>query len=107
MFAYVPAHGKLGRVSIGILRVDFRLEACRSLKEKRQRLIGMRDRFGRNANLAVFESAQQDLLQRAQWTFVAGASGALVVEQLLAGVERDLQELVDAEVIGISREWFD
>jgi len=92
-------------VSIGSLRIDFRLEACRSLKEKRQRLAGMRDRFGRIPNLAVFESDLHDVLQRAQWTFVAAAASNDVVEQLLAGVERDVHELVDAEVIGIRREW--
>jgi uncharacterized protein len=105
MFAYVPVHGKLGRVSIGSLRIEFRLEACRSLKEKRQRLIGLRDRFGRTPNLAVFESDLHDVLHRSQWTFVAGAASATVVEQLLAAVERDIQELVDAEVIEIRREW--
>jgi hypothetical protein len=29
------------------------------------------------------------------------------VEQLLAGIERDVQELVDAEVVDIRREWLD
>jgi len=36
---------------------------------------------------------------------VAGAASAAVVEQLLAGVARDVHELVDAEVIDIRREW--
>lgn len=92
-------------MSIGSLRIDFRLEGCRSLKEKRQRLAGLRDRFGRTVNLAVFESDFPDVLQRGQWTFVAGASDPAVVERLLAGVERDVQELVDAEVLDIRREW--
>jgi len=92
-------------VSIGSLNIDFRLEGCRSLKDKRQRLSGLRERFGRTPNLAVFESDYQDVLQRAEWTFVAGAASATIVEQLLAGVERDVHELVDAEVIGMHREW--
>jgi uncharacterized protein YlxP (DUF503 family) len=94
-------------VSIGCLRVDFRLAACRSLKEKRQRLNGLRDRFGRVPNVAVFESDHHDLLQRAEWTFVAGAAHADVVERVLAGIERDLQLWVDAELIGVRREWLD
>lgn len=92
-------------MSIGSLCIEFRLEACRSLKEKRQRLAGMRDRFGRTPNMAVFESDLQDVLHRAQWTFVAAAADNDVVERLLAGVERDVHELVDAEVVGIRRAW--
>jgi len=92
-------------VSIGSLCIEFRLAGCRSLKEKRQRLAGLRDRFGRTVNLAVFESDFADVLQRAQWTFVAGAADSVVVERLLAGVERDVQELIDAEVLDIRREW--
>ena len=107
MFAQAFVYGKLGPVSIGSLRIDFRLGGCRSLKEKRQRLAGMRERFGRMPNLAVFESDHHDVLNRAQWTFVAGAASAQVAEQLLAGIERDVQELVDAEVVDIRREWLD
>jgi uncharacterized protein len=92
-------------VSIARLRIDFYLGACRSLKEKRQRLNGIRERFGRAPGVAVFESDHQNLLQRAQWTFVAGAASPDVVEQVLAGIERDVQTSVDAELIGIQREW--
>jgi uncharacterized protein YlxP (DUF503 family) len=58
-------------------------------------------------NVAVFESDHHDLLQRAEWTFVAGAAHADVVERVLAGIERDLQLWVDAELIGVRREWLD
>lgn len=93
-----------GVVSIARLTIMFRLEGCRSLKEKRQRLAGLRDRFGRNPQIAVFESESADVLDRAEWTFVAAASAASVVEQLLAGIERDVQEIVDAEVVRMVRE---
>jgi hypothetical protein len=52
----------------------------------------------------VFESESADVLDRAEWTFVAAASAASVVEQLLAGIERDVQEIVDAEVVRMVRE---
>jgi uncharacterized protein len=92
-------------VSIGLLKAEFYLGGCRSLKEKRQRLQGLRERFGRAPNVAVCESHHQDLLQRAEWTFVALSAGADVVERVLADIERDLQTLVDAEVINVHREW--
>jgi uncharacterized protein YlxP (DUF503 family) len=94
-------------VSIARLCIEFRLGGCRSLKEKRQRLAGLRERFGRTPNVAVFESDHHDVLQRAQWTFVVGAAQARVVEQVLAGIERDLRLQVDAELIDLRRTWLD
>jgi uncharacterized protein len=92
-------------VSIGVLRAEFHLGGCRSLKEKRQRLQGLRERFGRAPNVAVCESAHQELLQRAEWTFVAASAGPDVVERVLADIERNLQSSVDAELIDVRREW--
>jgi len=90
-------------MEIGVMTVEFRLAGCRSLKDKRRALSGLRDRFGRQPNLAVCESDYQNELRRAQWSFVAiGATGALV-DQTLDSVEEKL-ELVDAEIAGIERE---
>ena len=94
-------------MSIGVLRVEFYLDGCRSLKEKRQRLNGVRERFGRAHNIAVSESAHQDLLQRAEWTFVATAASRDVVDRALTDIERNLQLSVDAELINIQRAWLD
>jgi hypothetical protein len=87
------------------MRVDFYLGGCRSLKEKRQRLNGIRERFGRAHNVAVCESDHQDLLQRAQWTFVATSSSRSVVDRALTDIERNLQMSVDAELIDVARDW--
>ena len=92
-------------MNVALLRVDFYLGACRSLKDKRQRLRGIRDRFGRMAGVAVCESRHQDSLQRAQWSFVAAASSADVVEQILAEIESNLRVSVDAELVDVWREW--
>lgn len=94
-------------MSIALLRVDFYLSGCRSLKEKRQRLNGVRERYGRASNVAVSESDHQDLLQRAQWTFVATAASRDVVDRALSDIERNLQGTVDAELVAIRREWLD
>lgn len=94
-------------MGIAVLRIDFYLSGCRSLKEKRQRLNGIRERYGRSHNVAVFESDHQDLHQRAQWTFLAGSSGRDVVDRALTDIERNLQGTVDAELIDVWREWLD
>ncbi|HEX7037102.1 MAG TPA: DUF503 domain-containing protein [Pseudomonadales bacterium] len=94
-------------MSIAALRIDFYLSGCRSLKEKRQRLNGIRERFGRAHNVAVCESDHQDLLQRAQWTFIAAAASREVVDRALTDIERNIQALVDAELVNVWREWLD
>ena len=87
------------------LTIDFHLGGCRSLKEKRQRLKGLRDRFGRAVNVAVCESDHQDAHQRSQWSFIASAADVGVVERTLAEVERTIQFTVDAELVNVQREW--
>jgi len=91
-------------VNVSLLTVSFYLGGCRSLKEKRQRLRGIRERYGRPTNVAVCESAFQDSHQRAQWTFVATASSADIVERALADIIRGLQMNVDAVLVDVQRE---
>ncbi len=84
--------------------MEFHLEGCRSLKEKRKRLSGLRERLGRSSNVAVCEHAYQDSHQRAGWSFVAVAAERNVVERTLAKIERAVQENADAVVVGVERE---
>ena len=90
---------------VGLLRAGFYLHGCASLKEKRSRLSGLRDRFGKKTSLAVCESKHADELRRGEWTFVASASSDVVVQQALADVERYLSTGLDAEVVSMQREW--
>ncbi len=92
-------------MNVGLLNLQFRLAGCTSLKEKRSRLRGLKDRHGRSPNLAVCESGELDSHTRSEWSFVAAAATSKVVEQMLAEVERDVLERIDAEVVGMHREW--
>lgn len=89
---------------IGVLSLDFHLPGCASLKDKRRRLVRLREKFGRNANLAVCESDCQGSHRRARWDVLAVAGDAVVVERALADVERWVGECLDAEVVGLARE---
>lgn len=91
---------------IGLLTLDFHLEGCASLKEKRQRLSGMRDRFGRNSSLAISESDQQDNHQKSQWTCLALADSRRQTEKLLRLVEDYAQQNLDAVLYRTKREFF-
>ena len=86
------------------MTVDFHLGGCRSLKEKRQRLKGMRERFGKAPNVAVCESDYQDAHQRAQWSFVATAANGDVAERSLSEILQSIEFSVDAELIGVAQE---
>ncbi len=92
-------------MNVALLSISFHLSGCTSLKEKRSRLRGMKDRFGRQPNMAVCEAAHADSLTRSEWWFVATSSDRQVVERMLTSVERDVQDHVDAEVVHIHREW--
>jgi uncharacterized protein YlxP (DUF503 family) len=91
-------------VNVRLLTVNFYLGGCRSLKEKRQRLKGMRERFGRTFNVAVCESDYQDTHQRAQWSFIATAANGEVAERTLGDILRTIQTSVDAELIDVHQE---
>ena len=85
---------------IAVLTVGLHLEGCASLKEKRQRLVGLRDRFGRLPGVAVCESGDQDAWQRAEWSFVVVAGTRALADRQLADIERFVAESVDARVGG-------
>ena len=91
-------------MQIGVLRVSFALPGCRSLKEKRQRLGGLRERFGKQVNVAACESNFQDIHDRAEWSFVAVALTGKLIDQTLTDVEQRIIETVDATISGIERE---
>lgn len=88
---------------IGVLTVVFHLDGCRSLKERRSRLGGLRDRFGRNPRIALCESPGDDPTH-ACFTFVAVAGDRRSLDGLLGEVERDLESRVDAVVVDLVRE---
>ena len=90
---------------IAILTLRFHLEGCASLKEKRQRLAGLRDRFGRLPQVAVCESGEQDALQRAEWSFVVVAGTRALVDRQVAEIETFVAESADARVSGRELEY--
>lgn len=87
------------------MTVSLFLEGCQSLKEKRGRLAGLRDRFGRLSNLAVCECGFQDLHQRSEWVFVAVATDKTIAQRTLQKVELFIIENLDAVITEIGTEY--
>ncbi|WP_163574458.1 DUF503 domain-containing protein [Halomonas faecis] len=90
---------------IAILTVSISLPGCRSLKEKRQRMGGIHERFGRNPAVAVCESGERERLDASEWTFVVAANESQKVESLCSEIEEKLLRSVDGRLGDMTREW--
>jgi uncharacterized protein YlxP (DUF503 family) len=90
---------------MAILTLVFHLEGCHSLKDKRRRLSGIRERHGKATNLAICETEYQNSLNKAQWTFVAVANDRDIVLKTLDSLEAKLDNDLDAQIIGREFDW--
>ncbi len=90
---------------IGVMTLTFSLPGCGSLKEKRQRMGGMHERFGRNPAIAVCESGELNRHDASEWSFVVVATSKREVESLLSQTEDKVQSTVDARVMDVRREF--
>ena len=89
---------------IGVMTLIFSLPGCSSLKEKRQRMGGMHERFGRNPAVAVCESGELNRHEASEWSFVVGANSKREIESLLSQSEDKVQSTVEGRVINVTRE---
>ena len=83
---------------IGMLTLSLHLEGCTSLKEKRQRVGGLRDRFGKAPHIAVCESGDADRHDKAQWSFICIAQQKPFVERALGDIEQRVATETDAVI---------
>lgn len=91
-------------MQIVVLTMKFSLPGCRSLKEKRQRMGGMHERYGRQPAVAVCESGDRERLDASEWTFVVTGVSAQEVESLCSEIEERVQRTVEARVMDVIRE---
>lgn len=91
---------------IGILTVSVTLPGCSSLKEKRQRLGGIHERFGRSPSVAVCESGERDRHDASEWSFVVVAATRREVDSQCSQIEDKLERTIDGRVMDMNRELF-
>lgn len=89
---------------IGIMTLTFSLPGCGSLKEKRQRMGGMHERFGRNPAVAVCESGELNKHDASEWSFVVVAISQREIESLCSQIEDKIQRTVEGRVMNVTRE---
>ena len=74
-------------MTIGMLEIDLFNEQCHSLKEKRQILSSLKKRLKNKFNIAIIESADQDLWQKARLAIVSLAEGRTIVNKTFKEIE--------------------
>lgn len=92
-------------MEMALLSVEFFFDGCGSLKEKRTRMGGLRDRFGRLHNVAVTECGYQNDHRRSQWAFVVIGTDRTGVEKVLNQIQGRLEEQVDGRMVQSDVEW--
>jgi uncharacterized protein YlxP (DUF503 family) len=92
-------------MKIALLLLTFHLEGCESLKEKRARLRGIKDRFGKISNLAVSEVDYHDKHQSSQWAFLSLVSEKPLAEKMFASIQDYANSHMDALITQVTIEW--
>ena len=87
------------------IKLRFRFPGCRSLKEKRSRLRGLRDRFGKNPILAVCEASGADSHQFSEWIFLACSLERALIDNNFSQIESFVTSSLDLQVLEIERTW--
>lgn len=90
---------------IAILTFTFSLPGCSSLKEKRQHVGGLHERFGRNPAVAVCESGELNRHDASQWSFVVVGMTKREVEALCSQIEDKVQSTVEGRIMDVVREF--
>ena len=83
---------------IRLLTITLYLEGCHSLKEKRQRLAGLKSRLGRESYIAIKESQHQELTQSAEWSILVLADHLAQADQYCNDIESAILENLDARI---------
>ncbi|MDY7220369.1 DUF503 domain-containing protein [Denitrificimonas sp. JX-1] len=81
------------------------LPGCTSLKEKRQRIGGLHERFGRNPAVAVCESGELDSHDKSEWSFVVVGMTKREVTSLCSQIEDKLQRTVEGRVLDVRQQF--
>lgn len=84
---------------VGLLTLDIHLPYSHSLKEKRKRLLRIKDRLKNKYNVAFAELDFQDKWQRTRIGIVTLNSQKKIIEQMFQKITLEFQELIDGEIL--------
>lgn len=91
---------------IGLVTLEIHIPDARSLKDKRQVLRSLKDKLRAHFNVAVAELDHQDTWQRSQIGVVSIASDANHLEQSLAAVLAESENVLGRDLVSHEIEYF-
>jgi uncharacterized protein len=92
--------------AVGLLTFEIRIEHSHSLKDKRQVVKSLKDRLRSRFNVAVAETDEQEMWQRAIVSAVTVSSDRKAAEESLQRVEADASGLLGPMLVRSEVEWF-
>lgn len=84
---------------VGLLILDIHLPYSHSLKEKRKRMLGFKDRLKNKYNVAFAELDFQDKWQRTLIGIVTLNSQKKIIDQMFQKITSEFQENIDGEIL--------
>jgi uncharacterized protein YlxP (DUF503 family) len=93
--------------TVGVLTLELRLGGAHSLKDKRQVVLGLKERLRRKFNVAVAEIDCQELWQRAVLAAVTVSADRVHAAQVLQAVEKEAAGLLGAELAAAEVAWLE
>lgn len=96
------ARGAREVVIVGVITWELHLDACHSLKEKRQIVKSLKDRLHQRFNVSAAETAHHDLWQRAELTAAVVSTERQHAERVLREADRLVEGAVGARIIDSS-----
>ena len=91
---------------IGLVTLEIHISDARSLKDKRQVLRSLKDKLRAHFNVAVAELDHQDTWQRSQIGVVSISSDANHLEQSLAAVLAESENVLGRDLVSHEIEYF-
>ena len=89
---------------VGMLTLHSQLYGCEDLKAKRKVFTALKAVWGKEPDLAVAETADQDALDCATWTIAALGDSSRQISERLDQVEKAIAERIDAAILAVQRE---
>ena len=87
---------------VGLITWDLHLDACHSLKEKRQIVKSLKDRLHQRFNVSAAETDHQDLWQRAEVSACVVSTDRRHAEQVLGEADRLVNGAAGARIVDTS-----
>ncbi|HEY7685060.1 MAG TPA: DUF503 domain-containing protein [Gemmatimonadales bacterium] len=87
---------------VGLITWDLHLDACHSLKEKRQIVKSLKDRLHLRFNVSAAETDHQDLWQRAEVSACVVSTDRRHAEQVLREADRLVDGAAGARIVDSS-----